>query len=145
MADRITKEQRSVNMSHIHGKDTSEEVLVRKYLFSMGYRFRKNVNVLPGKPDLVLPKYKTAIFINGCFWHRHKNCKYASIPKTNIEFWNRKFERNVANDKKVVRKLRSMGYHVVTIWECKLKKDFDKEMSRVIRLLHKYGGIENAS
>ena len=137
MADRITKEQRSINMSHIHGKDTSDEVLVRKYLFASGYRFRKNVNDLPGKPDVVLPKYKTVIFINGCFWHRHNNCKYASVPKTNCEFWNAKFERNVANDKKAIRMLRNMGYHVITIWECRLKKNFDKEMKRVTMLLKK--------
>lgn len=136
--DRITKEQRSLNMSHIHGTDTSLELLVRKDLFKKGFRFRKNVKKLPGKPDLVLKKYNAAIFVNGCYWHRHKNCKYASVPKTNVEFWNRKFERNVINDKKVIRELRKMGYHVITIWECRLKNDFDKEMRRVSNLLDSY-------
>jgi len=138
MADRISKEQRSQNMSHIHGTDTSLEILVRKELFKRGFRFRKNVKRLPGKPDLFLKKYNTAIFVNGCYWHRHKNCKYASVPKTNTEFWNKKFERNMVNDKKVIRELRKMGYHVITIWECRLKKDFDKEMARVTHLLNSY-------
>ena len=138
MADRVSKEQRSLNMSHIHGADTSLEIRVRKDLFKRGFRFRKNVKKLPGKPDLFLKKYNTAIFVNGCYWHRHKNCKYASVPKTNVEFWNSKFDRNVVNDKRVIRELRKKGYHVITIWECKLKKDFDKEMRRVSNLLDSY-------
>lgn len=142
MADRVSKEQRSLNMSHIHGTDTSLEILVRKDLFKRGFRFRKNVKKLPGKPDVFLKKYNTAIFVNGCYWHRHKNCKYASVPKTNVEFWNSKFDRNVVNDKRVIRELRKMGYHVITIWECKLKKDFDKEMTRVTNLLNSYNEKE---
>ena len=138
MADRITKEQRSINMSRIHGRDTSLEVLVRKYLFSEGYRYRKNVKKLPGKPDIVLPKYKTVIFVNGCFWHHHKNCKYATIPQTNNEFWMKKFRRNVQNDNRHTKELRTLGFHVITVWECRLKKSFDNEMNRVVRLLSKY-------
>ena len=146
MSDRITKEQRSQNMSRIKGTNTSLEIAVRKSLFEKGFRYRKNYKDLPGKPDIVLTKYKTTIFINGCFWHHHKNCKLAYIPKTNTDFWMDKFERNIRNDKKHSLELRRMGYHVITIWECKLKKDFDKEMRRVIRLLYKYGGAtESAS
>ncbi len=125
-------------MSRIHGSDTSLEIEVRKYLYHRGYRYRKNQKTLPGKPDIVLKKYRTVIFINGCFWHHHNNCKYAYIPKTNIDFWNNKFSKNIANDKKHARQLRKMGYHVLTIWECRLKKDFNKEMKRVTKLLKSY-------
>lgn len=137
--DRISKEKRSLNMSHIRGKDTSIEIKVRKYLYQNGFRYRKNQIQLPGKPDIMFSKYKTVVFINGCFWHHHKNCKLANIPKTNTEFWMNKFERNVRNDRKHSLELRKMGYHVITVWECKLKKDFDREMRRIIRLLNKYG------
>ena len=145
MTDSISKDQRSMNMSHIHGKDTSLEIMVRRHLFVNGYRFKKNVKDLPGKPDIVLHKYKSVIFVNGCFWHRHKNCKLAYMPKTNTDFWMNKFKRNVRNDKRHSCELRKMGYHVITIWECKLKKDFDGEMRRVTRILHKYGGIDKTS
>ena len=99
MADVHSPETRSYNMSRIHGKDTKPEEKVRKFLFSQGFRYRKNDKRLPGKPDIVLPKYKTVIFVNGCFWHRHKGCKAASTPKSNVEFWQAKFDRNVAYDK----------------------------------------------
>lgn len=122
MADHLTAERRSWNMSRIKGKDTRPEVLVRSMLHRAGYRFRKNVKTLPGKPDIVLPKYRTVIFVHGCFWHRHKGCKDATTPKTNTEFWQKKFERNVYNDRKHVRELRKLGWHVVTVWECQLKK-----------------------
>ena len=98
MADRITEEQRSWNMGQIKGKDTSIEIIVRKYLFHHGFRYRKNVTTLPGKPDILLPKYKTVIFVNGCFWHHHYGCKLAYIPKTNIEYWIDKFNTNIEND-----------------------------------------------
>ena len=143
--DRLTKDNRSKNMSHIHGTETSLEIIVRKKLFKEGFRYRKNVKELPGKPDIVLKKYKTVIFINGCFWHRHKNCKYATIPKTNTDFWKKKLERNAENDKKHIKELRKMGYHVIIIWGCRIKKDFNKEMNRVCRLLTKNGEIENDS
>ncbi len=136
--DTVSKEMRSINMSHIKGKDTSIEKAVRSHLFVNGYRFRNNKKSLPGKPDIFLKKYNSVIFVNGCFWHRHKNCKYATIPKTNVDFWMSKFERNERNDKKHSRELRKMGYHVITIWECRLKKDFDKEMKRVMNLLDSY-------
>lgn len=121
MTDTLTPEQRSWNMSRIKGKDTKPEVLVRSMLHRAGYRFRKNVKDLPGKPDIVLPRYKTVIFVHGCFWHRHKGCKEATTPKSNIEFWQKKFERNVANDKKHARQLRSLGWRVLTVWSCELK------------------------
>ena len=138
MADRVSQEQRSINMSHIHGTNTAIEIMVRKYLFRNGFRYRKNDKSLPGKPDIVLKKYKTAIFINGCFWHHHSNCKLAYTPKTNTEFWIRKFEINCKNDRKHLRDLRKMGFHVITIWECQLNKSFDKELNRVIKLLNSY-------
>ena len=99
MTDRITPEHRSWNMSRIKGKDTKIEVKVRSWLFSKGFRFRKNDRRYPGTPDIVLPKYKTVIFINGCFWHRHEGCRYATTPKTRTEFWMNKFEKNVENDR----------------------------------------------
>lgn len=136
--DRFSKQQRSYNMSRIHGSDTSLEIRARKHLHNQGYRYRKNVKELPGKPDIVLPKYKTVIFVNGCFWHHHQNCKLAYIPKSNVDFWINKFERNRKNDRKHSQELRKMGYHVITIWECRLKKDFDKEMRRVTSLLDSY-------
>ena len=130
--DRLSKEKRSRNMAAIKGKDTSIEVIVRKYLFSKGYRFRKNDKRYPGTPDIVLPKYKTVIFIHGCFWHRHPFCKYATTPKSNTDFWLSKFERNVSNDKKHYKDLENMGWHVIVIWECELTKNrFEETMQRL--------------
>ena len=121
MADIKTKEQRSKNMAAIKGKGTKPEEIVRKYLFSKGFRYRKNVKHLPGTPDIVLPKYRTVIFVNGCFWHHHEGCKYAVIPATRQEFWNNKLARNVERDKKVTEALEKGGWHVLTVWECELK------------------------
>lgn len=123
MTDHISPEQRSWNMSQIKGKDTKIEVQVRSWLFSRGFRFRKNDKRYPGKPDIVLPKYKTVIFINGCFWHRHEGCKYATVPKTRVEYWEDKFNRNIKNDMLHKQQLEEMGWRVLTIWECQLKKD----------------------
>lgn len=128
MSDKLTPERRSWNMSRIKGKDTKIEVEVRKYLFSKGYRFRKNDKRYPGKPDIVLPKYHVAIFVHGCFWHRHEGCKDATIPKTRTEFWLEKFEKNIKNDQIKQEKLRELGWKVIVIWECELKKDFLKTM-----------------
>lgn len=122
MTDRISPEHRSWNMSRIKGKDTKIEVQVRSWLFSRGFRFRKNDKRYPGKPDIVLPKYKTVIFINGCFWHRHEGCKYATTPKTRTDFWLEKFKRNVENDKLHIQQLEELGWHVITLWECELRK-----------------------
>ena len=121
MADIKSKESRSYNMSRISGKDTKPEELVRKYLFSKGFRYRKNVRTLPGSPDLVLPKYQTVIFVNGCFWHGHKNCKYFVWPKSNTEFWRKKIEANMERDKRKKSQLEDMGWTVLTVWECELR------------------------
>lgn len=133
MTDRISPEKRSWNMSRIKGKDTKIEVQVRSWLFSKGLRFRKNDKRYPGTPDIVLPKYKTVIFINGCFWHRHENCKYATTPKTRTDFWIEKFEKNVANDELHKQQLEDMGWKVIVIWECQLhKKTFEDTMQNVL-------------
>ena len=131
MADHLTPEKRSWNMSHIRSKDTSVEVKVRSYLFKKGFRFRKNVSSMPGKPDVVLPKYKTVIFVHGCFWHRH-GCKRSTTPKTRVEYWTQKFARNVENDQKHNDDLRAQGWRVLTVWECEINHDFESTMERVI-------------
>ena len=121
MADIKTKESRSYNMSRIAGKDTKPEELVRKYLFSKGFRYRKNVRKLPGTPDLVLPKYRTVIFVNGCFWHGHEGCKYFVWPKSNAEFWRQKIETNISRDQRKEAQLRDMGWNVMIVPECELR------------------------
>ncbi len=115
MSDKLAPEKRSWNMSRIKGRDTKIEVEVRKYLFSKGYRFRKNDKRYPGKPDIVLPKYHVAIFVHGCFWHRHEGCKDATTPKTRTEFWLEKFDKNVKNDRIKQEKLRELGWKVIVI------------------------------
>ena len=132
MSDTISPEHRSWNMSRIRNKDTKIEVLVRKYIFSRGYRFRKNDKRYPGKPDVVLPKYHVVIFVNGCFWHQHPGCKNATMPKSNTEFWKEKLGKNVTNDSKNIEKLSSMGWKVITLWECELEKDFEACMEKLI-------------
>ena len=117
------KETRSYNMSQFKGKDTKPEILVGKFLFSKGFRYRKNVKNLPGTPDIVLPKYKTCIFINGCFWHGHKDCRYFVTPKTNTDFWLSKINANISRDSIKEQQLISSGWNVIVIWECQLKKD----------------------
>lgn len=119
--DKCSRETRSYNMSCIRAKDTKPELLVRKYLFNKGFRFRKNDKRYPGKPDIILPKYKTCIFVNGCFWHHHADCKYFAWPKTNTEFWKAKIDGNLARDEKNHAALRNMGWQVIVIWECQLK------------------------
>ena len=108
-------------MSRIAGKDTKPEELVRKYLFSKGFRYRKNVRKLPGTPDVVLPKYRTVIFVNGCFWHGHEGCKYFVWPKNNAEFWRQKIETNISRDQRKEAQLRDMGWNVMIVWECELR------------------------
>lgn len=109
-------------MSAIKGRDTKPEILLRKLLHSLGYRFRIQRKDLPGRPDIVLPRYKTVIFVNGCFWHRHEGCKYASTPSTNSEFWEKKFAANVERDTRNYAALKEQGWNVVIIWECEVKK-----------------------
>lgn len=121
MPDKLTPEQRHRCMASIKGKGTKPEMLVRKFLFGRGFRYRLNHPRLPGRPDIVLRKYRTVIFVNGCFWHGHEGCKYFVLPKSNVEFWRKKIERNRTRDVEEQRKLASMGWHCITVWECQLK------------------------
>lgn len=121
MADKMTRQQRSKCMSHIRAKDTLPEVVIRRELFRQGYRFRKNVKTLPGTPDIVMPKYRTAVFINGCFWHGHKGCPHYTIPKTNDRFWRDKISGNQIRDQYNIQQLESLEWNVITIWECETK------------------------
>lgn len=131
MSDHLTAEKRSWNMSHIRSKDSKPETLVRKYLFSKGFRYRKNVKTLPGCPDIVIPKYQTVIFVNGCFWHKH-DCPRFVWPSSNIEYWRPKILGNVERDKKNYLELQSLGWNVLIIWECELKeKTIDDTMCRI--------------
>ena len=121
MADNHTKKQRSMNMSHIRSTNSKPEETVRKYLFSQGLRYRKNVRKLPGCPDIVLKKYRTVIFVNGCFWHHH-DCGRFVWPSTNEEYWHKKIDRNVERDKEEQQALEELGWQVLVIWECQLKR-----------------------
>jgi len=120
MTDNHSKESRSMNMARIRSINTKPEEIVRKFLFSRGFRYRKNVKKLPGCPDVVLPKYKTAIFVNGCFWHKH-DCKRFVWPSTNVEYWKAKINRNVERDSMNTDSLVSSGWKVIVVWECELK------------------------
>jgi len=132
MADVHSKETRSFNMSRIKGKDTKPELLVRKFLFSQGFRYRLHDKKLPGKPDVILPKYKTVIFINGCFWHGHEGCKYFVIPKTRTEWWLDKINTTIANDTKVISALQNLGWKVIIVWECELRpKKVDETLNQL--------------
>ena len=115
------KKTRSYNMSRIKGINTKPEEIVRKYLFSKGFRFRKNDKKLPGKPDIVLPKYRTIVFVNGCFWHKHEGCRYFVWPKNNAEFWKNKIESTVERDKRITAELKQQGWKIIVVWECQLK------------------------
>lgn len=119
--DKLTKDQRHKCMAAIKSKNTKPEIQVRKFLFAHGFRYRLNHPRLPGHPDLVLRKYRTVIFVNGCFWHGHDNCKYYRLPKTNVEFWQAKIMRNKERDAEERRKLTVMGWRCITVWECQLK------------------------
>ncbi len=121
MTDVHDKETRSYNMSLIKSKNTKPEMLVRKFLFANGFRYRIHDKKLPGKPDTVLPKYKTVIFVNGCFWHGHENCKYFTLPKTRTVWWKNKIDKNILNDTLMQTQLKEMGYKVIIIWSCKIK------------------------
>lgn len=133
MADNHTKEARSRNMSHIRSKDTKPEEAVRKYLFSQGFRYRKNVKALPGCPDIVLPKYRVAIFVNGCFWHKH-DCPRFVWPSSNKDYWVPKILKNVERDSKNHVELEKQGWRVLVIWECELKKAvFENTMQNTIK------------
>jgi DNA mismatch endonuclease (patch repair protein) len=138
MADVHSVKIRSYNMSRIRSKDTKPEMLVRKFLFSRGFRYRLHDKKLPGKPDIVLCRFKTVIFVHGCFWHGHNGCRYFTIPKTRTEWWLSKITRNIENDNKSILALKNAGYQVITVWECDLKinaletlNDVEKKLIRL--------------
>ena len=136
MADVHSKEQRSYNMSRIKGKNTKPEILVRRFLHSKGFRFKIHDNSLSGKPDIVLPKYKTIIFIHGCFWHGHTDCKYFVVPKTRTKFWFDKISGNKKKDIVNDKELKKLGWTVLTIWECQLKRNkLDKTLQKTVKKL----------
>ena len=137
MSDIMTPEQRSRCMSHIHSKNTKPEILVRKELFRRGYRYRINVSNLPGKPDIVLPKYKTVIFVNGCFWHGHEGCKYFVLPKTNAVFWENKIRQTQQRDASAILALHNIGWKIIVIWECELLNEvYTKTIKKIIKMLN---------
>ena len=127
MADIYSKSKRSEIMSNISGKETKPEILVRKYLFSKGFRFRKNVNELPGKPDIVLPKFGVVILVHGCFWHGH-SCKKGKLPSSNVQFWKNKISQNINRDVIVIRRLNDLGWRVFVLWQCEIRNKLDREV-----------------
>ena len=145
MADTISSEARSRNMAAIRSRDTVPEVYIRKLLFAKGYRYRKNTASAPGHPDLYLAKYRTVVFVHGCFWHRHKGCKYAYIPKSRIEFWEAKFNRNVERDRTVKEEVLSNGLKYLAIWECtirKMRKSKEDEYSVIQQIISFFDSSE---
>ena len=139
--DILTTEQRHRNMSAIRSKDTKPEVWFRKLLFAKGFRYRLHAKDIPGKPDIWLPRYRTAIFVHGCFWHRHPDCRYATIPKTNADFWQKKFDNNIKRDQIVQQQLKDDRIRCLVIWECTIRKMMkdektkDQILEQVIRFL----------
>lgn len=133
MTDIVDRATRSRMMSGIRGRDTKPEIIVRKYLHATGLRFRLAPKDLPGKPDIVLPRYRTVVLVHGCFWHRHKGCRYAATPATRTEFWQKKFEVNVARDKRTYEQLADLGWRVIVIWGCELNKEKLQSLAADIR------------
>ncbi|HXP52959.1 MAG TPA: DNA mismatch endonuclease Vsr [Bacteroidia bacterium] len=135
--DVFSKEKRSTIMSKISGKETKPEIIIRKFLFSKGFRYRKNVSTLPGKPDIILSKYSTVIFVNGCFWHGHKNCKAAKLPSTRRQFWEEKINNNIVRDKRNIAALKNMGWKVIILWQCQFntKKKKVKLFNSILKRL----------
>lgn len=142
MADTKTPAERSENMSRIRSTNTKPEEIVRKYLFSHGFRYRKNDKRYPGKPDIVLPKYRTIIFVNGCFWHMH-GCSRSRLPRSNEEYWKPKIERNIKRDAENKQKLEAAGWNVIIVWECELKKRTSEE--RLSRLCNEIRNINHTT
>jgi len=136
MADVHSKKVRSFNMSRIRGKDTQPKIIVRKFLFSKGLRYKLHDKKLPGKPDLVFPKYRKVVFVHGCFWHGHAGCKFIVLPKTRTEWWLKKITTNKLNDKKSIRALKRNGWTVITVWECSLKAG--KKKATLNSLINKF-------
>lgn len=137
------KKTRSYNMSRIKGKNTKPEEIVRKYLFSHGFRYRKNDKKLPGTPDIVLPKYKTVIFVNGCFWHGHEGGKYFVYPQNNAEFWKNKIKTNIERDQKKEKQLIELGWQIIKIWECQLKPKMREE--NLLKLLEDLEAVNGSN
>ena len=138
MSDNHTRDQRHRNMAAIHSASTKPELVLRHMLWRHGFRYRVNDKSLPGKPDIVLPKYRTVVFVHGCFWHGHKGCKYYTVPKTNTDFWTAKIARNQERDQDTWRQLEAKGWNVIIVWECELKKSkFPDTLQRVIQELQK--------
>jgi len=135
--DIYDKKKRSEIMSRIRGTDTKPEIMVRRILHSRGYRFRLHRNDLPGNPDIVLPRYKAAIFVHGCFWHHHEGCLKSKLPKTNVKFWRDKILQNVERDRKNITKLTSLGWRVLIVWECETRRDHLNE--KLVEFLHSNG------
>ncbi|MCK5708099.1 MAG: DNA mismatch endonuclease Vsr [Candidatus Aureabacteria bacterium] len=136
--DHLSKNKRSWNMSRIRSTNTKPEMIVRKVAHSLGFRYSLHRKDLPGKPDLVLKKHKTVIFVHGCFWHQHKNCKRANVPKSNFEYWEAKLNRNIERDKKNKRELKKLGWKIIIIWECETKntEKLIKKISKIYYLMH---------
>jgi DNA mismatch endonuclease (patch repair protein) len=139
MVDNLTKEHRSWNMSRIRSSDTGPERIVRSALHNLGYRFRLHRRDLPGKPDIVLPRYRTVVFVHGCFWHRHSKCKFAYEPKSRLRFWNDKFSGTIKRDREAVEKLKLLGWRVLIVWECRTKNP-----SALVRALRKGIGFSRS-
>ena len=140
MADRFSKEQRSLVMSHIRSSDTKPETTLRRALWHMGFRYVVNDKRLPGKPDMVLPKYRTVVFIHGCFWHAHKGCGTFKMPRSNTEYWGKKIANNIARDQEVWRQLEAKGWSVIIVWECQLKKAvYEETIQSVVAELQENG------
>ncbi|MEO6330828.1 MAG: DNA mismatch endonuclease Vsr [Ginsengibacter sp.] len=137
MSDIFTKNKRSEIMAAVKATETKPEIVIRKFLFSKGFRYRKNVKLLPGKPDVVLSKYNTVIFINGCFWHGHNNCEASTLPKSGIEYWSKKIGSNITRDKKNITELKRLGWKVIIVWECQYKKLIEETKSKLIKLILK--------
>lgn len=137
MADVHSAAVRSYNMSRIRSGNTKPEILVRKYLFSQGFRYRLHEKSLPGKPDIVLKKYNTVIFVHGCFWHAHEGCRYFVVPKTRTEWWTNKLEGNIQKDKRNISQLKKAGWKVIIIWECKLKKNSEDTLKKITEQIRK--------
>ena len=130
--DKMSEEQRHRCMASIRGRDTKPELIVRRYLFGRGFRYRLNHPRLPGHPDIVLRQYRTVIFVNGCFWHGHKGCRYFTVPKSNTDFWSAKISRNAERDRSVQQQLAAMGWHCVTVWECQLMPKLRNDTLRAL-------------
>ena len=142
MADHLSKEQRSWNMSRIKGRDTGPERKLRSGLHRLGFRFRVHEAKLPGKPDIVLHKYRTVVFVHGCFWHRHDGCKHTTTPKSNQTFWLEKFRNTIERDKRNTGALKSLGWQIIIVWECEINADVDQATRRIAHCLQ---GIQDVA